>query len=51
MTAPKYPVQMQTPVSYEMKKELKEIAKEREMSLSELVRYWLAGSIKYWRES
>lgn len=49
MTAPKYPAGLQIAISYEMKKELKEIAKEREMSVAELVRYWLEGNIKYWR--
>jgi len=50
MITPKYPTQLQVRVSFKMKKELKEIAEERKMSLSELVRYWLAGNIKYWRE-
>lgn len=51
MTAPKYPAGLQIAISYEMKKELKKIAEERKMSVAELVRFWLAGSIKYWRES
>ena len=51
MTAPKYPDKLSIWISYEMKKELKRIAKEREMSVAELVCYWLRGSIKYWRES
>lgn len=49
MTAPKYPIKLNTKISFEMKKELKKIAKEREMSVAELVRFWLDGNIKYWR--
>ena len=51
MTTPKYPVKLQVSVSYAMKEELQKIADERNMSVAELVRYWLEGNIKYWRDS
>ena len=47
MIVPKYPVKIHISVFYEMKKELKQITKERGFSVAELVRYWLRGNIEY----
>ena len=51
MKVPKYPVKLRIAVSYTMKEELQKIAEERNMSVAELVRYWLEANIKYWRET
>lgn len=50
MTNPKHLTYLHVLTSYEMKKELEKIAKERNMSVAKLVRHWLAGCIKYWRD-